>query len=186
MSVIGFSSTMGTRRRMNMASSHSGESESGEGSNASAWEKMASEASYGDTIKRRIADREKNIEASKWENLSINDKRRALARELHTFAVEHQAAGIFSPYHNYDTSTFEGQKEVKKSISECAYRLRNGEGYKDIKIMQKIAGKTDSPAYKERAEKLISLVQEVDEHQGMNSKDYLAAKKQKVVDAYKK
>ena len=186
---IGFSSTMGTRRRMNMESAR----RSREQEEETAWDKMAKEVRgesdsapssrdwwtmAHEVRKATPPSQETAPKPKKWEELTDREKKVSTSYGLYEFATEHRVLDDYwdnSIISNAPLGESEGYRaKEERIVFEMQTRWEYGGGYKDIKRLRRIAAK--HPEAKEKAEAFIERIKEIDSANGLSPFERLRLK----------
>ncbi len=178
--VIGFSSTMGTRRRMNMAShDRKNKIKSKSESKKSGWDELAEMS--GDSTPpaeawSKMAEEMKDKEPLTWENMNEHQKKDKLSEDIHEFMDKYDfkkwnKEGFFKNALLGEDEPYYERRERK--IGETEISLEDGNGYKLIARLEKIA--SENPELEERAEIIRTRIEEIDAHHGMTPKEYKEA-----------
>lgn len=182
---IGFSSTMGTRRRMNMAD-HSRENRLNteeKTSEKSGWDelaKMGDESTSPAEAWAKMASEMKDKEPLTWENMDEGQKKTRLSTDIDKFFDDHDSwewnrAGFFKNAPLSEEESYYDKR--KRKINEAETTLANGKGYKYIQRLKTIV--SEKPDLKASADELSAHIQEIDAHHGLTPREYRQLKKAK-------
>jgi hypothetical protein len=172
--VIGFSSVMGTRRRINMAEHRRSIEANKAAEEENAWEKMAKEVQE-EASKTPAAEKPKPVEKAKpiekpeppkWEELSEEEKVKRTAEEFYSLVYKLRIDSILYPLiENAPLGGTETPHDRKERItSGLENHLKYGLGYKDISKLRKAV--EDSPEHREKVAETIQHITETDANQG--------------------
>ena len=145
---------------------------SSEDGSANAWAEMAKQA-----MKENAERWGEKVEPPTWEEMSEADKVTSLAEDVNTFLSRHdsRAQRKFSGEGGFFSNSALGSEldyptRRKQMIEHAGTQWANGQGYKDISALEKIAAK--NPNLQEEVGLLAEHIREVDAHHGLTPKEY--------------